>query len=155
LSPDGFFKEAHVKLRPVEFGTDGVYLCGLAHYPKFMMETINQAYGAAGRVLTLLSHDTVVASGSVAQVDESRCIGCGGCVAACTYGALDLRDTKQGKKATVNPVLCKGDGLCNTKCPTGAIQLKHFTDEELLSEIDAMAPGEEILPHMDAAVGDA
>jgi heterodisulfide reductase subunit A len=155
LSPDGFFKEAHVKLRPVEFGTDGVYLCGLAHYPKFMMETINQAYGAAGRVLTLLSHDTVVASGSVAQVNESRCIGCGGCVSACTYGALDLRDTKQGKKATVNPVLCKGDGLCNTKCPTGAIQLKHYTDEELLSEIDAMAPEEEILPQMDAAVGDA
>jgi heterodisulfide reductase subunit A len=155
LSPDGFFKEAHVKLRPVEFGTDGVYLCGLAHYPKFMQETINQAYGAAGRVLTLLSHDTVVASGSVAQVNESRCIGCGGCVAACTYGALDLRDTKQGKKATVNPVLCKGDGLCNTKCPTGAIQLKHYTDEELLSEIDAMAPEEEILLQMDAAVGDA
>ena len=154
LSPDGFFKEAHVKLRPVEFGTDGVYLCGLAHYPKFMQETINQAYGAAGRVLTLLSHDTVVASGSVAQVNESRCMGCGACVSACTYGALDLRDTKQGKKATVNPVLCKGDGLCNTKCPTGAIQLKHYTDEELLSEIDAMAPEEEIIPQMDAAVGD-
>ena len=154
LSPDGFFKEAHVKLRPVEFGTDGVYLCGLAHYPKFMQETINQAYGAAGRVLTLLSHDTVVASGSVAQVNESRCMGCGACVSACTYGALELRDTKQGKKATVNPVLCKGDGLCNTKCPTGAIQLKHYTDEELISEIDAMAPKEEILQHMDAAVGD-
>jgi heterodisulfide reductase subunit A len=154
LSPDGFFKEAHVKLRPVEFGTDGVYLCGLAHYPKFMQETINQAYGAAGRVLTLLSHDTVVASGSVALVNESRCIGCGACVAACAYGALDLRDTKQGKKATVNPVLCKGDGLCNSKCPTGAIQLKHYTDEELLSEIDAMAQEEEILPQMDAAVGD-
>jgi heterodisulfide reductase subunit A len=154
LSPDGFFKEAHVKLRPVEFGTDGVYLCGLAHYPKFMQETINQAYGAAGRVLTLLSHDTVVASGSVCQVNESRCMGCGACVAACTYGALDLRETKQGKKATVNPVLCKGDGLCNTKCPTGAIQLKHYTDEELVSEIDAMAPKEEILPQMDKAVGD-
>ena len=155
LSPDGFFKEAHVKLRPVEFGTDGVYLCGLAHYPKFMQETINQAYGAAGRVLTLLSHDTVVASGSVCQVNEGRCMGCGACVAACTYGALELRDTKQGKKATVNPVLCKGDGLCNTKCPTGAIQLKHYTDEELVSEIDAMAPKEEILPQMDKAVGDA
>jgi len=155
LSPDGFFKEAHVKLRPVEFGTDGVYLCGLAHYPKFMQETINQAYGAAGRVLTLLSHDTVVASGSVCQVNESRCMGCGACVSACAYGALDLRDTKQGKKATVNPVLCKGDGLCNAKCPTGAISLKHYTDEEILSEIEALAPKEEILPHMDQAVGDA
>ena len=67
LNPDGFFKEAHVKLRPVEFATDGVYLCGLAHYPKFMQETINQAYGAAGRALTLLSRDIVVASGSVCR----------------------------------------------------------------------------------------
>ena len=137
LSPDGFFKEAHVKLKPVEFGTDGVYLCGLAHYPKFIQETINQAYGAAGRVLTLLSHDTVVASGSVCEVDEKRCIGCGTCISACTYGAIDFRNAKQGKKAVVNPVLCKGDGLCNSRCPTGAISLKHFTDEELLSEIDA------------------
>jgi heterodisulfide reductase subunit A len=137
LSPDGFFKEAHVKLRPVEFGTDGIYLCGLAHYPKFIQETINQAYGAAGRVLTLLSHDTVVASGSVCEVDEKRCIGCGACISACTYGAIDLRDTKQGKKAVVNPILCKGDGLCNSRCPTGAISLKHFTDIEVLSQIDA------------------
>jgi heterodisulfide reductase subunit A len=137
LSPDGFFKEAHVKLRPVEFGTDGVYLCGLAHYPKFIQETINQAYGAAGRVLTLLSHDTVVASGSVCEVDEKRCMGCGACISACTYGALEFHDTKQGKKAFINPVLCKGDGLCNSRCPTGAISLKHFTDEEVLSQIDA------------------
>jgi heterodisulfide reductase subunit A2 len=155
LSPDGFFKEAHVKLRPVEFATDGVYLCGLAHYPKFMQETINQAYGAAGRVLTLLSNDIVVASGSVCRVDEKKCMGCGACVEACTYGALELRDTKQGKKVTINPVLCKGDGLCNTKCPTGAIQLKHYTDEEILCEIEAMAPLVEILTSMDKAVGDA
>ncbi len=153
LSPDGFFKEAHVKLRPVEFSTDGVYLCGLAHYPKFIQETINQAYGAAGRVLTLLSRDSVVASGSVAQVDESKCIGCGACVSACAYGVLELRDTKKTKKATVNPVLCKGDGLCTTKCPTGAIQLKHFTDEELLSQIDAAFPEEEAIEQLDAAVG--
>jgi heterodisulfide reductase subunit A len=154
LNPDGFFKEAHVKLRPVEFGTDGVYLCGLAHYPKFIQETINQSYGAAGRVLTLLSHDVVVASGAVCQVDESKCMGCGACVSACTYGALELHDVKKGKKAMVNPVLCKGDGLCNAKCPTGAIQLKHYTDDELLSEIDAAFPEEEVSETMDAAVGD-
>jgi heterodisulfide reductase subunit A len=153
LSPDGFFKEAHVKLRPVEFATDGVYLCGMAHYPKFMQETINQAYGAAGRVLTLLSHDIVVASGSVCEVDEKRCMGCGACVAACAYGALELRDTKQGKKAVVNPVLCKGDGLCNARCPTGAISLKHYTDEALLSEIDATVPEDEITQQIDAASG--
>ena len=154
LSPDGFFKEAHVKLRPVEFATDGVYLCGLAHYPKFIQETINQAYGAAGRALTLLSHDIVVASGSVCEVDEKRCMGCGACAAICTYGALELRDTKQGKKVFVNPVLCKGDGLCNAKCPTGAISLRHYTDEEVVAEIDAMSD-EEIIQQIDAAVGNA
>ncbi|RPJ15465.1 MAG: FAD-dependent oxidoreductase, partial [Deltaproteobacteria bacterium] len=137
LAPDDFFKEAHVKLRPVEFAADGVYLCGMAQYPKNMTETINQAYGAAGRVLTLLSHDTVIASGSVCETDEKKCIGCGACISACTYAAIELRETRQGKKAVVNPVICKGDGLCNAICPTGAISLKHFTDEELLSQIDA------------------
>ena len=137
LSPDGFFKEAHVKLRPVEFGTDGVYLCGTAHYPKFIQETINQAYGAAGRVLTLLSRDTVTASGAVCEVDENKCISCGACITVCSYGAIEFNDTPQGRKAWVNPILCKGDGLCNSKCPTGAVSLKHCTDEEVLSEIDA------------------
>lgn len=138
LSPDGFFKEAHAKLKPVEFAADGVYLCGMAHYPKHIPETINQAYGAAGRVLTLLSHDTVTASGSVAEVNEKRCMGCGACISACTYGAIQFRETKRDKKAVVNPVLCKGDGLCNVKCPTGAIVLKHFTDEEIECQIDAL-----------------
>lgn len=154
LSLDGFFKEAHVKLRPVEFATDGVYLCGLAHYPKFIQETINQAYGAAGRALTLLSHDIVVASGSVCTIDEKMCMGCGACVEVCTYGALELRDTKQGKKVFINPVLCKGDGLCNTKCPTGAIQLKHYTDDEVLCEVDAMAREDHIIQQIDRAAGD-
>jgi heterodisulfide reductase subunit A len=142
LDPDSFFQEAHVKLRPVEFAADGVYLCGMAHYPKLMREAIEQAYGAAGRVLTLLSHDTVVASGSVCEVDEKACMGCGQCISVCTYGAIEFRETKQGKKAVVNPVLCKGDGLCNVKCPTGAIRLKHFTDEELFAQIDAAAVAE-------------
>jgi len=139
LGADGFFQEAHVKLRPVEFAADGVYLCGMAHYPKSIPETINQAYGAAGRVLTLLSHDTITASGSICEVDEEKCIGCGQCVSACTYDAIALHETRQEKKAVVNPVLCKGDGLCSAKCPTGAIQLKHFTDEEMWAQIDAAA----------------
>jgi heterodisulfide reductase subunit A len=137
LGPDGFFKEAHVKLKPVEFGTEGVYLCGLAHYPKHIPEAINQAYGAASRAITLLSHDIVTVSGSVCEVDEERCMSCGACISACTYNAIEFRETRQGNKAVVNPVLCKGDGLCNAKCPTGAIFLKHFTDEDLLSQIDA------------------
>ena len=137
LGPDDFFKEAHVKLKPVEFGTEGVYLCGLAHYPKHIPEAINQAYGAASRALTLLSHDIVTVSGSVCEVDEKKCMSCGACISACSYNAIEYRATRQGKKAVVNPVLCKGDGLCNAKCPTGAIYLKHFTDEDLLSQIDA------------------
>ena len=139
LGPDDWFKEAHVKLRPVEFGTDGVYLCGIAHYPKHIPETINQAYGAAGRVLTLLSRDIVTVSGSVCGVDESKCVSCGACITVCTYGAIEFYDTPEGRKARVNPVLCKGDGLCNTVCPTAAISLKHFTDEEILDQIDAAA----------------
>ncbi len=155
LGPDDFFKESHVKLKPVEFATQGIYLCGAAHYPKHIPETINQAYGAAGRALTLLSHDIVTVSGSVCEVREKKCMGCGACISACTYGAIEFRDTKQGRKAVVNPVICKGDGLCNAKCPTGAIYLKHFTDEELLSQIDAALPKQDSQPPLDAAVGDA
>ena len=140
LNPDGFFKEAHAKLRPVEFATDGVFLCGLAQYPKHIPESINQAYGAAGRVLTLLSRDTVVASGAVCDVKANDCISCGACITSCTYGAIEFIETDRGRKAWVNPVLCKGDGVCNTKCPTGAIYLKHFTDEEILCQIDAALP---------------
>lgn len=106
LSPDGFFQEAHVKLRPVDFGAEGVYLCGTAHYPKHISEAISQAYGAAGRALTLLSNDTVVASGSICDVNESKCVSCGACITVCTYGAIEFYETPQGRKATVNPILC-------------------------------------------------
>jgi heterodisulfide reductase subunit A len=137
VNPDGFFQEAHVKLRPVDFGADGVFMCGTNHYPKHLSETISQALGAAGRAVTLLSHDTVTASGSVCEVEESRCIGCGACIEACTYGAIHARQTKWGQKAEVNPALCKGDGLCCSKCPTDAIVLRHFTNEEVFNQIDA------------------
>jgi len=152
LNPDGFFKEAHVKLRPVEFAADGVYLCGMAHYPKHIEEVISQAYGAAGRVLTMITHDTVVASGSVAEVEEYDCVSCGACITACTYGAIEFVDTPKGRKARVNPVLCKGDGLCAAKCPTGAVALKHFTDQALHSQIDAAGVWEETLVELEATV---
>jgi len=137
VNPDGFFQEAHVKLRPVDFAADGVFMCGTNHYPKHISETISQAYGAAGRAVSLLSQDTVRASGSVCEVVEDDCVSCGACISACTYAAIEWRDTPKGKKAVVNPAICKGDGLCCAKCPTAAIVLKHFTDEEVLLQIDA------------------
>jgi heterodisulfide reductase subunit A len=137
MSPDGFFQEAHVKLRPVDFAADGIFLCGINHYPKHITEAIGQAYGAAGRAVTLLSQDTVTASGSVCEVTEDDCVSCGACVSACAYGAIELKETDKGIKAVVNPVLCKGDGLCNAKCPTNAIVLKHYTDQAICDQIDA------------------
>ncbi|MBE0480847.1 MAG: CoB--CoM heterodisulfide reductase iron-sulfur subunit A family protein [Dehalococcoidia bacterium] len=140
LNPDGFFLEAHVKLRPVDFAAEGVFLCGMAHYPKHISEAITQAYGAAGRAATILTRNSVVASGAICEVNESACIACGACQSVCKYGAIEFHDTPQGKKARVIPVLCKGDGVCNAKCPTGAISLKHFTDKEIISQIDAAVP---------------
>jgi heterodisulfide reductase subunit A len=137
VTPDGFFKEAHAKLRPVEFATDGVYLCGMAQYPKHIAEAVSQAYGAAGRVIALLSHDTVTASGSVCEVTARKCMGCGACILACTYGAIALGESGPESKAAVNPILCKGCGLCVAKCPTGAMSLKHFTTDEILGQVDA------------------
>lgn len=134
-NPDGFFQEAHVKLRPVDFSAEGVFLCGMAHYPKHINEAINQAYGAAGRAMTLLSRDYVLASGAICEVDEEKCVSCGACMSVCKYDAIEFYETEKGKKARVNPVLCKGDGLCNAKCPTNAIQLKHFTDTQLYTQI--------------------
>jgi heterodisulfide reductase subunit A len=90
----------------------------------------------------------------VAEVDEDKCVSCGACITVCNYGAIQFYESPQGRKARVNPVLCKGDGVCNTVCATNAIQLKHFTDEEVMSEIDAAFPEEEILQPMDVAVGD-
>lgn len=152
LAEDNFFKEAHVKLRPVDlFGPEGIYLCGMAHYPKHIHEAVAQANAASIRVLTLLAHDTVTVSGSVCVIEEDKCMGCGACVEVCTYGALKLEETKRGKKATINPPLCKGCGLCNTQCPTGAIQLKHLKDEQILAQIEAASPEERIEELLKAA----
>ena len=152
LSPDGFLKEAHVKLRPVDTDADGVFLCGTAHYPKHILETVSQAYGAAGRAADILSSDTIMAPGSICDVNEKKCIACGACITACTYGAIELVDTAKGKKAKVNPILCKGDGVCNAKCPTAAIFCKHFTNEEINAQIDASAPTPAEVPSLVAAI---
>ncbi len=137
MNPDGFFQEAHVKLRPVDFAAEGIFLCGIAHYPKHITETISQAYGAAGRAITVLTKDSVTASGAICEVDETACESCGACISVCNYGAIAFHETEKGKKAMVNPILCKGDGLCNTVCPARAISLKHFTDDEIFCQIDA------------------
>ncbi|MFC1593284.1 4Fe-4S dicluster domain-containing protein, partial [Candidatus Omnitrophota bacterium] len=136
LNQDGFFLEAHAKLRPVDFAADGVFLCGTAHFPKHISETIGQAYGAAGRAATILSQDTIVSSGAICEIEESRCIGCGICEFVCPYDAVTLQDTPEGLRAKVIFVLCKGCGICNSKCPTGAISLKHFNDEQILCQIE-------------------
>ena len=141
-NPDGFFQEAHVKLRPVDAAADGIFLCGTAHYPKHVSETVSSAYGAAGRAASLLSRETVTASGSVCEVVDVDCISCGACATACTYGAIQLKESPLGRKiAEVNAVLCKGDGLCCAKCPTGAIQLQHYTDDAIFAQIDAAFHG--------------
>jgi heterodisulfide reductase subunit A2 len=151
FNPDGFFQEAHVKLRPVDSAADGVFLCGTAHYPKHISESISQAYAAAGRAATILTKDSVVASGAICEVNESACVSCGGCISVCTYDAIDFHETPTGKKARVNPILCKGDGICNSRCPTAAISLKHFTNEEIFAQIDAAFPALEETPLMNVA----
>jgi heterodisulfide reductase subunit A len=129
LTKDGFFLEAHMKLRPVDFATDGIFLCGLAHWPKFIDETISQACAAAARAATILSKKTLDAEGTVSQIDENLCIGCGLCISICPYSAIS-KDEKGIAK--VNEVLCKSCGTCAASCPTRAITMRQFTDEQLI-----------------------
>ncbi|MFC1980288.1 FAD-dependent oxidoreductase [Chloroflexota bacterium] len=135
VNQDGFFLEAHPKLRPIDFTVAGVFLCGMAHYPKCISEAISQAYGAAGRAATILSKDTIAAPGVICEVDENKCIGCSICQLVCPYGAIELQDTLEGLKARVISVVCTGCGMCNPRCPTAAISLKHFSDAQILSQI--------------------
>jgi heterodisulfide reductase subunit A len=129
LSKDGFFLEAHMKLRPVDFATDGVFLCGMAHWPKFIDESISQACGAAARAATILSKKTLEAEGSVSHVDENLCIGCGLCISICPYRAISKNE--EGT-AEVNEVLCKGCGTCAASCPERAITMRQFTDDQIM-----------------------
>jgi heterodisulfide reductase subunit A len=134
LSKDGFFLEAHMKLRPVDFATDGIFLAGLAHWPKFAEESIAQATGAAARAMTVISKDELEGTAFVPVVDESKCKACGTCVEVCAFKAVSMREVSPGiMKASVNPVMCKGCGGCGAVCPTGAIASTHFTDKQLLA----------------------
>jgi len=130
---DGFFAEAHAKLRPVDFATDGVFVCGLAHAPKSLDESIAQAQAAASRAATILSSKTRTVSGTVAQVNADFCSQCGVCVSICPYGAPKFNE--KTTKAEVQPTLCKGCGLCVASCRSGAIQQKGFETEQIMSMI--------------------
>jgi len=131
LSKDGFFLEAHMKLRPVDFATDGIFLCGLAHWPKFIDESISQACATAARAATILSKNVLETEGATANVDENLCSGCGTCVKLCPYSAIE-KDEKGVAK--VNEVVCKGCGLCGASCPEKAISMRHFTDEQVVTQ---------------------
>jgi heterodisulfide reductase subunit A len=131
LTKDGFFLEAHMKLRPVDFATDGVFLCGMAHWPKFIDESISQACATAARAATILSKKTLDAEGTVSHIDEDLCIGCGVCISICPYKAIAKDENGLAK---VNEVLCKGCGTCAASCPERAIMMHQFTDEQLIAQ---------------------
>ena len=131
----GFFIEAHAKLKPVDFATDGVFLCGLAHYPKSLDESIEQALAAAGRASACLAAEKVMVGGTVAEVDPACCSRCGMCVEICPFGAAGF--TEQGH-AAVNAALCKGCGLCTASCRSGALTLKCYDDSQIMAMIEQM-----------------
>ncbi len=138
MNADGFFAEAHVKLNPCAFATDGVFLCGLAHYPKPIDESIAQAQAAVSAATVLLSRQTMRTSGSTAYVDERMCSSCGVCVSVCPYNAPGLRtEGPLAGTAEVNPVLCKGCGLCVASCRSGALKLHGFDDAQIMAMIEA------------------
>jgi heterodisulfide reductase subunit A len=136
MNEDGFFIEKHAKLGPSEFATDGTFLCGLAHYPKPIDESIAQAKAAASRAVTLLSQKTIFSSGTIAQVESMKCAACGVCVSVCPYSAPSFAtEGRFAGKAEINPVLCKGCGLCVASCRSGAIHLKGFDTDQIFSQI--------------------
>ena len=141
LNEDGFFLEAHVKLRPVDFATDGIFLAGMAHFPKTVEETIAQAYAATSRATKLLSKKQLEIEPRVSQVDETKCIGCGLCVSLCPSNAIEFVLKEDGKKAHVIAASCKGCGLCGASCPQQAITMQHFRDLEIAAQIKAYGGG--------------
>jgi heterodisulfide reductase subunit A len=138
VNEDGFFMEAHVKLRPIDFAADGVFVCGLAHSPKPLDEAIAQGLGAAARAATVLAKEKIAVEGMVSTVDQSLCRGCGQCVEVCPYGAPELVDVGEGVQVSqIQEVLCKSCGACAVACPTSAATIRHFTDNEVLIMVEA------------------
>ncbi len=140
---DGFFMEAHVKLRPVDFSADGVFMAGMAHYPKFLDETIAQAEAAASRAARILSQEKILTNAKVAHVDPSLCVGCLTCVRICPYDVPKISSTIDGVggivgAAFIEAAICHGCGSCASECPARAIQIRHSTDVQTLEKINAL-----------------
>jgi heterodisulfide reductase subunit A len=136
VNEDGFFLEAHMKLRPVDFATDGIFVCGLAHAPKSLDESIAQAKAAASRASLVLSKSAIQTQGQTARVDKNRCAGCGLCELVCAYKAIEL-DLEEGC-AKVNEALCKGCGACAATCRSGALDVMGFTDQQIFQMMEAL-----------------
>ncbi len=148
VGPDGFFLEAHIKLKPLETVLDGIFLAGACQGPKDLAESLTQGSGAAAKVLALLAHETITLDGLVARVDQEVCVGCGECAAACPFQAMEMVGEGKKQKAQVITAACKGCGVCAGACPTGAVITAGFTDDMILAQIDealAESPEQKIL----------
>jgi len=138
LNEDGFFLEAHVKLRPVDFATDGIFVAGLAHSPKPIEESISQALAAAGKAAIPLAKGSVSVEPIVSSVDDEKCFSCGLCESICPFAAIRLVSQNGVNKAETIPASCKGCGLCAASCPQQAITMGHFRSEELTAQVEAL-----------------
>ena len=143
--PAGFFLEAHAKIRPLDFATDGIYLCGAAHYPKNLVDSIAQAEGAASRAAIPIMQEKMKGVGQVAEVNEDLCSGCQTCEGLCPYSAIEMKpgiNDPEHLVANVNRALCKGCGSCASACPSGAIEQKGFKNTQIRVMVDALLGGE-------------
>jgi heterodisulfide reductase subunit A-like polyferredoxin len=143
MDMDGFFLEAHVKLRPVDFSADGIFMAGLAHYPKLLDETIAQSQAAASRATSVLAQESMLTNARVAVVDPTRCVGCLTCVRICPYGVPKINSQTNGVgeiagAAYIEAAVCHGCGTCVSECPARAIQLMHYTDAQTMTKVDAL-----------------
>jgi len=138
LNNDGFFLEAHVKLRPVDFASEGIFLAGSAHSPKTTAENMQQGRAAAGRAATILSRKTLVVGGQVSHIDVRKCVSCLTCIKVCPYNAPEIASSNGKNRVEIQAAKCMGCGSCAAECPAKAIQLWHFTDHQVAAAIEAL-----------------